>query len=87
MGTISAKQLKQRTGEIMKRVISGEQLTVTYRGKPVAIITPTPGQRKVNTEEAELAQQAFSDIEAALEETEPRFEGWQEATRWIRNRI
>ena len=30
MGTITAKQLKQNAGEIIKRVKSGEHLTLTY---------------------------------------------------------
>jgi prevent-host-death family protein len=47
MGTVTAKQLKQRTGEVIRRVKSGERLTVTYRGKPVAIISPsTTGETK-----------------------------------------
>jgi len=44
MGIITAKQLKQKTGEIIKKVKSGERLTVTYRGKPVAIIAPPTKQ-------------------------------------------
>jgi len=38
--TETAKQLKQKTGEVLRRVRSGERLTVTYRGKPVAVIAP-----------------------------------------------
>ncbi|GAH88665.1 unnamed protein product [marine sediment metagenome] len=34
MGVITAKKLKQRTGEIIKRVRAGERFTLTYRGKP-----------------------------------------------------
>jgi prevent-host-death family protein len=41
MGTITAKQLKQKTGEVIKRIKSGERLTLTYRGKPLAVIEPT----------------------------------------------
>jgi prevent-host-death family protein len=40
MGTITAKQLKQKTGEIIKRIKSGERLTLTYRGKPLAVLEP-----------------------------------------------
>ena len=40
MGTITAKQLKQKTGEVIKRIKSGERLTLTYRGKPLAVIEP-----------------------------------------------
>ncbi len=41
MGTITAKQLKQKTGEVIKRIKSGERLTLTYRGKLLAVIEPT----------------------------------------------
>ena len=41
MGTVTAKQLKQRTGEIIKRLKSGERFTLTHRGKPVAVIKPS----------------------------------------------
>ena len=40
MNVITAKQLKQKTGEAIGRVRAGERLTVTWRGKPVAVISP-----------------------------------------------
>ena len=40
MNVITAKQLKQKTGEAIGRVRSGERLTVTWRGKPVAVFSP-----------------------------------------------
>ena len=46
MGIITAKQLKQKTGEVIKKVRSGERLTVTYRGKPVAVIVPSTQKEK-----------------------------------------
>ena len=87
MGSISAKQLKLRTGEVMKRVMSGERLTVTYRGRPVALISPATGVGDGDVEASNQLERAWSGIEAALQETEPRFEGWREATEWVRKRI
>ena len=87
MGTITAKQLKQRTGEVMKRVRAGEQLTVTYRGKPVALIAPSTGEEVRISEGLSPFEQAWRSIEATLQETEPRFQGWREATEWVRKRI
>ena len=51
MGTITAKQLKQKTGDVIKRIKSGERLTLTYRGKPLAVIEPTTEKNlnKLNT--------------------------------------
>jgi prevent-host-death family protein len=86
MGTVTAKQLKQRTGEVIRRVKSGERLTVTYRGKPVAIISPpTTGETKT-LENLRSIEDAWADIEKTLDETTPGFEGWKEATAWARNR-
>lgn len=85
MGVITAKKLKQRTGEIIKRVRAGERFTLTYRGKPVARIEPisqSNEQRKFRS-----VEEAWKDIEETLARTEPRFADWYEATGWIRGRI
>lgn len=86
MGTITAKQLKQRTGEVIKKVKLGERLTVTYRGKPVAVIAPPTTEERKTFEELRPYDEAWKGIEEALQNTEPEFNGWREATEWIRNR-
>jgi prevent-host-death family protein len=37
---VSVRQLKNETTRILRRVEAGERLTVTKRGKPVAVIEP-----------------------------------------------
>jgi prevent-host-death family protein len=86
MGTITAKQLKQKTGEVIKRVKSGERLTVTYRGKPVAIIAPSTEGEKESLRGLRTFDEAWKDIEESLKKAEPAFKGWREATRWVRKR-
>jgi prevent-host-death family protein len=86
MGTVTAKQLKQRTGEVIRRVKSGERLTVTYRGKPVAIISPTTTGETKTLKELRSIDEAWADIEKTLGKTKPGFKGWKEATEWARNR-
>ena len=86
MDIISAKQLKQRTGEVIKKVKSGERLTVTYRGKPVAVIAPPVQEEKKAVEELRPSNDAWRDIEKTLQKTKPEFKDWQEATRWMRDR-
>ena len=86
MGTVTAKQLKQRTGEVIKRVKSGERLTVTYRGKPVAIISPSTTGETKTLKELRSIDEAWADIEKTLGKTKPGFKGWKEATEWARNR-
>lgn len=84
MKVITAKQLKQRTGEIIRMVRAGERFTLTHRGKPVAIIEPS--SEKFSQFQARPFEEAWKDIEAALAETVPRFSNWREATRWMRGR-
>jgi prevent-host-death family protein len=86
VGTITAKQLKQKTGEIIKRIKSGERLTLTYRGKPLAIIEPTSDKDKSDLLELKEFQKTWESIESTLDRAKPKFKNWQEATRWIRNR-
>jgi len=86
MGTVTAKQLKQRTGEVIRRVKSGERLTVTYRGKPVAIISPSTTGETKTLKELRSIDEAWEDIEKTLGKTKPGFKGWKEATEWARNR-
>ncbi len=40
MGTVTAKELKNRTGAVLRRVGSGETVTVTVRGVRVAQFVP-----------------------------------------------
>jgi prevent-host-death family protein len=86
MGTVTAKQLKQRTGEVIRRVKSGERLTVTYRGKPVAVIAPPTPEGTKTLEALRSFDEAWRDIEQTLGKTKPEFKGWREATKWVRNR-
>ena len=87
MGTVTAKQLKQRTGKIIKRLKSGERFTLTHRGKPVAIINPSLPEDKSFPPDLRSFDEAWEDIERALEKTKPPFKSWKEATGWARNRV
>jgi len=87
MLTVTAKELKQRTGEIIRRVKSGERLAVTYRGKPVAIILPSPADGADRSEDLRPFEQAWREIEASLEKTEPEFKNWREAMKWARKEL
>lgn len=86
MGTVTAKQLKQHTGEIIKRLKSGERLTITHRGKPVAIMAPPTNDETEVLRELRSFDEAWADIEKTLGKTKPAFKGWKEATEWVRNR-
>ena len=51
---ISTKQLRLRPGRIISQVNSGQEITVTYRGKPRAKIVPVMNGRYIDLEEAEV---------------------------------
>jgi len=84
MVTVTAKQLKQKTGEILRRVKTRERLTVTYRGRAVAVIVPQPADDTDRSEDLRPFDQAWGEIEASLEKTKPEFKNWREAMKWAR---
>ena len=51
---ISTKQLRLRPGRIISQVNNGQEITVTYRGKPRAKIVPVMSSRNIDLEEAEV---------------------------------
>ena len=86
MGTVTAKQLKQKTGDVIKRIKSGERLILTYRGKPLAIIKPATEQDIKEPNTVKDPVKAWESIESTLNSTSPEFRNWREATGWVRNR-
>ena len=86
MGTVTAKHLKQKTGEIIKRVKAGESLIITHRGKPVAIMAPPTNNENKVSQKLRPFDEAWADIELTLRKTKPGFADWKEATKWARNR-
>ena len=40
MTTVGVRDLKNRLSEYLRRVAAGERITVTDRGRPVALMTP-----------------------------------------------
>ncbi|GFP25071.1 type II toxin-antitoxin system Phd/YefM family antitoxin [Candidatus Hakubella thermalkaliphila] len=86
MKVITAKQLKNRTGEALRYVAKGEKVLVTRRGKPLAIMSPSDQEKTFQTMELRPFNQAWSEIEEALNRSEPFFRDWKEAINWSRKR-
>jgi prevent-host-death family protein len=42
METIGVRELRQNASKYLRRVAAGESITVTDRGKPVAVLNPPP---------------------------------------------
>lgn len=54
MATIPQKELRNNVAEVLRRAESGEELTITVSGRPVASMGPAKGRRWVPS--AQLAE-------------------------------
>lgn len=84
MGVISATDLKQKTGDFIRRLRAGEPFVLTYRGRRIGVITPSkeaPGEAVPGN-----ADDAWTEVDAALDTSEPAFDDWQDAIAWVRGR-
>jgi len=80
MNVVTAKELENRTGEILRQVRSGEKILVTRRGKPCAIIE-RPGKEEKKVFSLSPFESAWKDILNTLKRTEPEFRDWEEAIK------
>ena len=85
MRMMTAKHLKNNTGEAMRRVSKGEKVVVTLRGKPFALISPVTSEslEKVSLRPLE---EAWKDIENTLKKSKSKFNNAKEAMHWTRKR-
>jgi prevent-host-death family protein len=51
MATVTARELKNRTGEALRAVGRGERVVITRRGKPFAVLSPYAGEQKETDED------------------------------------
>ncbi len=85
----TVKELRQDLKRLLERVGGGEQVIITRRGKPVAVLSPFP----LEVEEEPSVPiplrpfaEAWAEIEAALRESEPAFSDVEEALARTRRR-
>lgn len=58
MSTVGVKELKNRLTQYLRRTKQGEEVLVTERGKPIAVIQPIQSAAPVVSLEARLAKLA-----------------------------
>ncbi len=82
--TIPATELKNKTGQAIRAAEAGARVVVTRRGRPVAILIPARAEQP----EGELSpyEQAWGEIEHALERSRPQHRSWREALDRSRRR-
>lgn len=56
MSEIAARDLRNHTAEVLRRVEGGERVTITSRGRPVAELTPIRAVRRTPITRAELVR-------------------------------
>ena len=56
MTVIAARELRNRTADVLRRVEAGEQVTITSRGRPVAELTPVRAGSRRPITRAELTR-------------------------------
>lgn len=82
---MTARQLKNATGEVVRTLRRGESILLTFRGKPLGTIEP------LRPDDAPAAaarpfEEAWADIEAQLTDSAPRFATWRDAEDESRGR-
>jgi len=86
MVAVSSRELKNKTGEILRRVRGGERITVTNRGRPVAIVVPFSDAHLFADDEVRPYDVAWRDITQTLAETAAEYDSWDQAVDRSRKR-
>ncbi len=63
MRTISQRELRNNSGEVLRAVAAGESMVITNHGQPAALLTPVPGtvrERLIATGRLVPAKNAFA---------------------------
>jgi len=85
MISVTAKELKNETGKVLRMIKSGQKVIITKRNKPCALLSPLT-QDDLEKSDLRPYEQAWPDIEATLKKTKPRFKTVEEAMKWSRKR-
>lgn len=62
MSTVGVRELKNRLTHYLRRTKQGEEVVVTERGKPIAVIQPIQSAQKLESLEARLARAAAQGL-------------------------
>jgi prevent-host-death family protein len=86
MQSVTSKDLKNRTGEILRMVRAGARVVITDRGRPVAIISPVSLDASGREPRGNSNPDPWAEIEEALAAGSPEHADWREALRRTRRR-
>lgn len=85
MKAMTARDLKNSTGEVVRTLRRGESILLTFRGKALGTIEPLRADDEHATG-IPAYEDAWAEIEAQLKRSTPRFASWQEAEGQNRGR-
>lgn len=71
MGDVPIRELRNNTGEVTRRLESGEELTLTVNGNPIARIVPLPRRPRSLPWQEVLADTADPGLADELRELVP----------------
>jgi len=85
MTAMTARELKNSTGKVVRALRRGESILLTFRGKALGTIQPL----RPEGEDVPLArpfEESWAEIEAQLNRSRPRFPSWRDAEDHSRGR-
>ena len=83
MKSISAKELKNHTGQVLRWVGGGEKVLITKWGKPWAVLSPG-AEAELPASSLRPYEEAWAAIEQTLSTSSPQYATWEEAMEWTR---
>ena len=85
MKPMTARELKNSTGEVVRALRRGESILLTFRGKALGTIEPLRGDAG-GAPATMPYDEAWAEIETQLRRSRPHFATWQEAEEHGRGR-
>ena len=85
MKPMTARELKNATGEVVRTLRRGESILLTFRGRPLGTIEPLRPDRG-NAAPVPPYEEAWTEIEAELRDSKPQYASWRDAEDRSRGR-
>ena len=82
---MTARELKNATGEVVRTLRRGESILLTFRGKPLGTIQPARDDDMRPTAVPPY-EEAWHEIETQLKRSTAPFPSWQDAEAYGRRR-
>ena len=85
MKPMTARELKNATGEVVRALRRGETIVLTFRGQALGTIAPLQSEER-HGPSVPPYDEAWTRIEEELRRSTPRFGSWRQAENYSRGR-